>query len=129
MVYEICTLASVGKKKKLYFHKSFVTYKVQILIKLGIIIIFINWLICPLQHFFIGAIFTFFYLIASIVMAAHTCGQGGYAAAAVSITGEGVKWGWMGNICCCMKLMYTNQKVNLEFVLFYRFRCSGSSPP
>lgn len=30
------------RQKKLYFHKSFVTYKVQILIKLGIIIIFIN---------------------------------------------------------------------------------------
>lgn len=30
------------RKKKLYFHKSFVTYKVQILIKLGIIVIFIN---------------------------------------------------------------------------------------
>uniref|UniRef100_K1R5E5 MARVEL domain-containing protein n=1 Tax=Magallana gigas TaxID=29159 RepID=K1R5E5_MAGGI len=34
-------------------------------------------------HFFIGAIFTFLYLIASIVMVTHTCGRGGYTAAAV----------------------------------------------
>nr|XP_011446706.2 CKLF-like MARVEL transmembrane domain-containing protein 4 isoform X2 [Crassostrea gigas] len=41
---------------------------------------FVPWLV---WHFFIGAIFTFFLLIASIVMVSHMCGQGGYAAAAV----------------------------------------------
>eukprot|EP00105_Crassostrea_gigas_P025945 XP_011446704.2 PREDICTED: CKLF-like MARVEL transmembrane domain-containing protein 4 isoform X2 [Crassostrea gigas] len=41
---------------------------------------FIPWLV---WHFFIGAIFTFLYLIASIVMVTHTCGRGGYTAAAV----------------------------------------------
>ncbi|XP_048752866.2 CKLF-like MARVEL transmembrane domain-containing protein 4 isoform X2 [Ostrea edulis] len=34
-------------------------------------------------HFVVGAMFTLLYLIASIVMAAHICGQGGYAAATV----------------------------------------------
>ena len=32
-----------------------------------------------------AAIFTFLYLIASIVMVSQTCGQAGYAAAAVSM--------------------------------------------
>lgn len=90
MVYEICALACVGKTKyQIFFYKSFVKHEIQLLIKLGII--FIDKLICALQHFFIGAIFTFFLLIASIVMVSHMCGQGGYAAAAVRITGVG--WG------------------------------------
>lgn len=41
---------------------------------------FVPWLV---WHFFSGVIFTFLYLIASIVMASHTCGRGGYTAAAV----------------------------------------------
>ena len=37
------------------------------------------------QHFVVAALFTFLYLIASIVMVSQTCGQAGYAAAAVSM--------------------------------------------
>ncbi|XP_078335353.1 uncharacterized protein LOC111132293 isoform X1 [Crassostrea virginica] len=42
---------------------------------------FVPWLV---WHFVVAAIFTFLYLIASIGMVSKTCGQAGYAAAAVT---------------------------------------------
>ncbi|XP_022342615.2 uncharacterized protein LOC111136217 isoform X1 [Crassostrea virginica] len=42
---------------------------------------FVPWLV---WHFVMAAIFTFLYLIASIVMVSQTCGQAGYAAAAIT---------------------------------------------